>query len=153
MSKTQKIEQLWTVLETRDRSIFKAKQRLTKIENENAHLKGDINQLRKEFQLRKEIIKELRQEINELTVNLQISETQQESLKHVIQQREESIENLKGQLQRSEDDRLLLHQKIDQLQEQLNEKQATEGMESSKFWQLRNQFLDFKKSLGLKGEE
>lgn len=154
MSKTQQIEQLWKVLESRDRSIFKAQQRLTHIENENAHLKGDVSHLRNEFQLREDLIKELRQEIQELTVNLQISETQQESLKHVIQQREESIEELKGQLQSSEDDRLVLHQKIDQLQEQINDKQATiEGMESSKFWQLRNKFLDLKKSLGLKGEE
>ena len=157
MSKTQQIEQLWKVLESRDLSIFKAQQRLTKlteIETENARLKGDVEQLRKEFKVREDLIQELYQEIHELTVNLQISETQQESLKHVIQQREESIEDLKGQLQLSEDDRLVLHQKIDQLQEQINDKQATiEGMESSKFWQLRNQFLDLKKSLGLKGEE
>ncbi|ACB49866.1 probable glycosyl transferase, group 1 [Crocosphaera subtropica ATCC 51142] len=98
-----------------------------------------------------QLIGELREEVKELTVQLQLSQIEKESLQQIIDQRDLTIEDIKEQLHRSENNRLDLLQKIDQLQENLNISQATiEGMESSKFWQLRMRLVALKQFLKLK---
>lgn len=172
MNNTDTLKSLWQVLESRDRVVKKTRQKYdhfykeninlqtenthlhtenTYLHTENTHFRGNIHQLREEQKRHIKLIEELREEVQQLTIKLQLSQTKQETLQHIIEQKEASIEDIKTQLNRSEENRLLLWQKIDKLQEQLNESQATiEGMESSKFWKLRNQFLKIKGLLQLK---
>ncbi|WP_107670777.1 hypothetical protein [Cyanothece sp. BG0011] len=179
MNNTETLKSLWQVLESRERVVKKTRQKYdhfykenthlqtenthlqtenthlqtenTHLQTENTHLRGNIHQLREEQKHHIKLIEELREEVQQLTIKLQLSHTKQESLQQIIEQKEATIEDIKTQLNRSEENRLLLWQKIDKLQEQLNESQATiEGMESSKFWKLRNQFFKVKQSFTLK---
>ncbi|MEA5533080.1 hypothetical protein [Crocosphaera sp. XPORK-15E] len=149
MNETQQLETLWQVLESRDRVVIKAQQ-------EYDRLQGQIKEQREDIQRQTRHLENTMrlhfEEVQKLTVQLQLSQAKKESLQQVIEQRNVTIEDIKGQLHRSEENRLFLLDKIDQLQEKLNESQATiEGMESSKFWQLRQGLVKFKKFLGFKG--
>ncbi len=160
MNEAQQLDNLWQVLESRDRVVFKASQechrlqeQIAAINGHNSHLQEDNKNLHHAIKLHVDIIGELREEIAQLTVKLQLNQTKRESLQHVIEQRDLTIEDIKETLHRSEDNRLSLLKKIDQLQEKLNDSQATiEGMESSKFWQLRDFFVKIKNSLRLTRE-
>jgi chromosome segregation ATPase len=125
-------------------------EQITDIRIHNSELQTDNKTLNQAIKVHAALIQELREEKEQLTVKLQINQAQKESFQHVIEQRETTIEEIKGQLQDSENDRLLLWAKIDKLQENLNENKATiEGMESSKFWQLREGLIKLKNILRL----
>ncbi|MEA5510387.1 hypothetical protein VB715_11485 [Crocosphaera sp. UHCC 0190] len=129
-------------------------QELVEVNRKICFLEGDVKQLREEQEHHIKLIGELRAEVRDLTQQLQLSQAKQESLKQVIEQRDITIEDIKEQLHHSEENRISLLEKIDQLQEKINESEAIiVGMESSKFWQLRERFLRLKKSLGMKAEE
>ncbi len=182
MNEAQQLDNLWQILESRDRVVVRAAQecsglrqecsglrqecsvlqqecnglkaQIEDINKQNCLLVEDNDKLRNALKLHIDLIGELREEIEQLTVKLQLSQTKRESLQHVIEQRDLTIEDIKETLHRSEENRLSLLEKIDQLQEKLNESQGTiEGMESSKFWQLREFFVKIKNSLKLKRED
>ena len=151
MNKTELLKTVWDILESRDLTILKGRKELRAIQHllyqtqlelantieqsverdkANAYLQGDVKQ------------------------PIQQGQAKQESLQQIIKERETQIKDIQNKLNLSEENRLLLLRNIDQLQEKLNKSQATIiGMESSKFWQLRNHFLKLKKSLGLKTED
>lgn len=162
MNKTETLKSLWQVIESRDRVVRKTYQKIeefsaentrlqtenTNLQTENTRLQGSLEELWEEKKNHIKLIEELRVDVQQLTVTLQINQTKQESLQHIIEQKDATIEDVKTQLNRSEENRMTLWQEIDQLQEQLNESRAIiEGMESSKFWQLRENFLKLKQLL------
>ncbi|MGB5769847.1 MAG: hypothetical protein WBM32_08260 [Crocosphaera sp.] len=127
---------------------------IAEISRHNSELQTDNESLNHAIKLHGAMIEELREKNGQLTVNLQINQAEKESLQHVIEQRDLTIEDIKETLCRSEENRLSLLKKIDQLQEKLNDSQANiEGMESSKFWQLREFFVKIKNSLTLTRED
>jgi chromosome segregation ATPase len=158
MNETQQLETLWQILESRDRVVVNAnqechrlKEQIKAIHRQNCHVQSDNDKLRDELQLHVKLIKELREEIRQLTIQLQLSQTAQKSLEQIIEQRDLTIEDIRETLHRSEENRLFLLTKIDKLQENLNESQATiEGMESSKFWKFREFVVKIKSSLNFK---
>lgn len=138
MNETQQSKTIWQVLESRDKVVSKARQ-------ENFRLQKIQKELLEEQTRHIQLITKLNQEIAQL--NQDIGKLHQK----IGESHQDIIEDIKNQLKRSEEDRTILWQKIDRLQEELNQSQATiKGMESSKFWKLRNQFLKIKSLLQLK---
>ncbi|MDJ0599741.1 MAG: hypothetical protein QNJ37_12975 [Crocosphaera sp.] len=152
MNETPQLKNVWQILESRDQVILKARLENSRLQNMHKKL---LEEQKRHIQLIEKLNQEIHQshqEIHELTVRSKDNRSKQETLQHIIEQKDLTIEDIKKQLSCSEKDRVNLWQKIDQLQEQLNESQSTiEGMKSSKFWQLRQGFVRLKNFLRLTG--
>ena len=133
MNETELLKKVWDILESRDLTILKG---------------------RKELKATQHILHQTQLKLADTTQRLVESQARHQLLQQATNGRATQIENIKYKLYYSEENRLFLLQKIDRLQEELNKSQATIiGMESSKFWHLRNYFFKLKKILGIKIEE
>ena len=132
MNETELLKTVWDILESRDLTILKGRKELMAIQH---------------------LLHQTQLKLANTTQRLVESQARQKSLHQTINGRTTQIEDIEHKLNYSEENRLVLLQKIDRLQEELNKSKATIiGMESSKFWYLRNCFFRIKKILSLRKE-
>ena len=155
----KQVESLWKIVESRDQALGRAndlnqqvQEELKRSQAQVQELDGQLQQANTEFQIQ---LKRLQAQVQELDEQLQQANTQ---FQIQLERSQAQLQQLDGQLQQANAEFQI---QLERLQVQLQQTQTElehsrtiiQGMESSKFWKVRNVWLRLKQLIKLSSDK